>query len=200
MHGGRKCITPSYKYQGRLMARRTRATFLLVAVVFAIYVLWSGGGLVILSTKDFRARQQIALAGLDHHIWLQPTAKESSVPPFFRYVRSGEPFAIRVEITDRNGRYESAEIAEVLVEYKDGKISKTHSSWSGDFRPYPKYRTAMLSGTLPNVIDRHSDLKITLTGYLITMDGDRVAFRVSQDLEAESTVHTTTFWHMIAGC
>jgi hypothetical protein len=193
------------------MARIRPLIFWLVLPAFGLYEIWSGGGLHIYNKHDFDGQRGITLIqGLESDVWLSPKWKAFFVPLLFQYGRSGEPFDLRLQIWDSSKQYRSIEVTEVLVEYKDGQVVRKSDPWIKKLRPYTEYHSSssgvsqtemlMLSEEIPNLVLRHVDVKVTLSGHLTTVDGKRVAFRASEDFEAESDLRTATWWEVISSC
>jgi hypothetical protein len=193
------------------MTRTKRWVLCGVLVAFGIYVVWSGGGIHIENVNDFGGQRNILLThGLESDVWLSPSSSGFGVPLLFQYRRTSEPFGLRLQIWDTSKQYQSIEVAEVLVEYKDGEVVHITTPWKKDLRPYTQYNSSssgvvktemlMLSDEIPNLVLRHNDVKVTLIGHLIQVDGKRVAFRATETFEAESSVRTATFWEVISSC
>jgi hypothetical protein len=193
------------------MTRTKRWVLCGVLVAFGIYVVWSGGGIHIENVNDFGGQRNIVLApGLESDVWLSPSSSGFGVPLLFQYRRISEPFGLRLQIWDTSKQYQSIEVAKVLVEYKDGEVVHITTPWNRNLRPYTQYNSSssgvsetqmlMLSDEIPNLVLRHADVRITLIGHLIQVDGQRVAFRASEDFETESSIRTATFLEVISSC
>ena len=102
------------------------------------------------------------------------------------------------------------EVTEVVVAYSDGEVIWKKETWSRQLKPYTQYNSSSsgiiktemfrLSDQIEGLALRHMDVKITLKGQLILVNGQKVAFDVSESFKAESEWRFTTYWEHIAGC
>lgn len=178
---------------------KKRLLFCGIFIAFATYVIWSGGGLYIANVNDFDGQRDIVLVpGLKSDVWLSPKREYCYFPLLFHYIRINEPFGLRLQIWDTSKQYESIEITEMVVEYKDGETIRVTAPWNKSLRLLDT--KMMLSDTIPKLVLRHADVRITLSGYLIHLDGRRIAFQASEDFEARSVIRTATFWEYLNSC
>jgi hypothetical protein len=182
----------------------------LLSVAFGLYVVLTGG--VTPSVKDdFGGQRDIVLVdGLRSDVCLEPSGESLGIPCIFHYCKMGKPFDLRVQLWDMSKQYESIEITEVLVQYTDGEMIRRTTPWIRRLQPYTEYQSSssgtshtqifMLSDQISNLVLRHTDVKITLTGQLTKADGQKVTFNASETFTAESRTWIHTFWEDIASC
>jgi hypothetical protein len=125
------------------------------------------------------------------------------------YYGTDVPCGLRLQIWDTAKQYTSITISEIVVEYADGQTARLSRPWSRHLRPYTQHNSSsagiiktemmMLSDTIPGVVVRHQDARVTLKGTLVTFEGDEVDFSGSETFEAESGFDVTTFWEVLAG-
>jgi hypothetical protein len=179
-------------------------------VVLAVCTLMAGG-LYVTSTRDFGGQRDVQLTpGLKSDLWLAPTSSTVGVPFVFQHYKAGKPFGLRIQIWDDSRRYRAIEITEVVLEYQDGDVVRNTDTWSRQLEPSTQYHSSpagihetsilMLSDQLEGLVRKHADVRITLKGQLIMVDGKQVPFETSESFTAESRRNTTTGWEHLAGC
>jgi hypothetical protein len=192
------------------MTRKKSITVGLAVLAFGIYAVMTGGIAVSL-ISDFGGQRNILLVrGLKSDVWLAPKSTNLGIPFIFHYYRACKPFGLRLQIWDANRQYRTVEISEAVVKYKDGDVVRLASPWSRSLKPYTQYNSSssgivqtpmyMLSDEMEGLVMRHADLTITLKGHLVTADGERVEFEVSESFQALSRSDVSTFWDVLAGC
>jgi hypothetical protein len=167
------------------------------------------GGLAVSSRNDFGGQRDIRFAeGLESDIWLAPRFTSFGVPFVFHYHGSGKPFGLRIQIWDDSKNYQSIEIADVVLKYRDGQIVRLNDGWLRQLQPYTQYNSSssgrvqtemlMLSDQIEEVVVKHADVTVTLKGRLTKVSGEQVAFEASDFFKAESSLGVTTYWHVLA--
>ena len=192
--------------------RRKRVFWILgLAIVLGVTLCAVFTGGIAISNRDwFGGQRNIILAdGLKSDVWLAPRKTEFSIPFLLHYYGGGSPFSLRLQIWDSSKQYVAIEIAETRVTYSDGDSSLQTSKWSRKLTPYTQYNSSssgiiqtemfMLSDHIGNLVRRHKDVTVTITGHLRKTDGEEVDFSVSEDFKARSGFDITTFWEVMAG-
>jgi hypothetical protein len=190
---------------------RRKKTFILamVAVGAIAYALLTGG-LACQSRTDFGGQRDIRLVGgLKSDLWLQPDVSEVSIPFVGHYYGTDVPCGLRLQIWDATKSYASISISEIVVAYADGETARHVKPWTRQLQPYTQHNSSssgiiktdmmMLSDTVPGVVARHKDARVTMTGKLVTISGEEVNFSASESFKAESDFDVTTFWEVLAG-
>src|SRR5207245_1536146 len=104
--------------------RKTRIILSVSVVSFLLYAVLTGG-LAVSSIKDFDGQKNICLVpGLTSDVWLAPKISDVGLLFVFHYYATRGPFSLRLQIWDERREYQAIEISEVLVEYKDGDLSR----------------------------------------------------------------------------
>jgi hypothetical protein len=184
--------------------------FWIIPVVFMLYAVLTGG-LAVDNEDGFGGQRDIVLAnGLQSDVWMDPRETKFDIPFIFHYYSTGKPFGLRLQIWDSSKQYLTIEITEVLVAYQDGEVIRKTNPWVKHLRPYTQYHSSssgssqtemfMLSDHIPELVLRHADVKITLTGWLIKADGQRVAFQISEMFKATTLNRIVTYWQVISSC
>lgn len=116
---------------------------------------------------------------------------------------------MRLQIWDATKTYSSISINEIVVAYADGQTVRHVKPWTRQLQPYTQHNSSssgiiktemmMLSDTVPGVVARHKNVRVTMTGKLVTTSGEEVDFSASESFEAESGFDVTTFWEVLAG-
>ena len=182
----------------------------IVLLTFALYAIVTGG-LVVSNVDDFGGQRTILLAdGLESDVSLVPVSRHLGVPFICHYYSAGKPFGLRLQIWDKSKKYRSIEITEVRIEYENGEVVKNTEPWLRELKHYTEYHSSssgrsqteifMLSDQIPQLVLRHIDAKITLTGQLIKADGKKVSFKALETFKAESRTQVTTYWQEISSC
>jgi hypothetical protein len=177
---------------------------------FVLYAVLTGG-VAVEKVNNFGGQRNIVLVhGLDSDICLSSTSLELHIPFLFHYYSECKPFDLSLQIWDTKKQYQRIVVNEILVEYDDGEIIHKTNAWDKDLKPYTQYNSSssgctetqmlMLSDEIPNLVLRHANVKITLTGQLIKQDGQSTNFKVSEHFEVESRTSITTFWEVISSC
>jgi hypothetical protein len=190
--------------------RRKKAIILAIVAVGAIAYALLTGGLACQSRSDFGGQRDIRLVGgLKSDVWLEPDLSKVSIPFVGHYYGTAVPCGLRLQIWDATKTYSSISISEVVVAYTDGEAVRHSNPWSRQLRPYTQHNSSssgiiktemmMLSDTIPSVVSRHTDARVTITGKLVTTSGEEVDFSASESFKAESGFDVTTFWEVLAG-
>ena len=176
----------------------------------AVYAVMAGG-LYVTSIRDFGGQRDVQLTpGLKSDLWLEPTSSTVGVPFVFQHRSARGPFGLRIQIWDDSRRYRAIEITEVVLEYQGGDVVRNTDTWSRQLEPFTQYHSSpagihetsilRLSDQIEGLVRKHADVRITLKGQLIMVDGKRVPFEISEPFTAESRRNTTTGWEHLAGC
>ena len=182
---------------------------LVIVLAVTLCAVFTGG--IAISNRDwFGGQRNIILAeGLKSDVWLAPRNTEFSIPFLLHYFGGGRPFSLRLQIWDASKQYVAIEIAETRLTYSDGDSSLQTSKWSRKLKPHTQYNSSssgiiqtemfMLSDHISNLVGKHKDVTVTLTGHLRKANGEVVDFSVSEDFKARSDSDISTFWEVMAG-
>jgi hypothetical protein len=181
------------------MARKTKWILGAFGCVYAIYALLTGG-LCVIAIRDFDGQRNVLLAeGLESDVYLSPKRTNLWLPFVVSYLDSRPPCSLRLQLWDRAKRFRSITVTEIHVKYSDGAVvQKTEVfSWTLEAKPpYPDRR--WLSKEIPNVVQRHMDVIVSITGALKTENGEVVPFSVAETFQAESPrFYMTTLWKVL---
>ncbi len=191
------------------MQRKKGLILAIVAVGSIAYALLTGG-LACQSRADFGGQRDIRLVGgLKSDVWLQPDVSKVSIPFLGHYYGADVPCGLRLQIWDATKTYASISITEIVVAYADAETERHVQPWIRQLQPYTQHNSSssgiiktemmMLSDTVPGVVTRHKDTRVTVTGKLVMMSGEEVEFSASESFDAESDFDVTTFWEVLAG-
>lgn len=127
-------------------------------------------------------------------LWLKPTHSNVDVPPLVYYTRSSPPYTLQVFFQSVEA-YRSVEIEKVTVRYSSG----TEETRSGRLRrtitPYEKERgITFWDPPLKDLVTRHEDCTISVTGSFITSGGRKSPFSVTKDFKAEGGSGFAPYW------
>lgn len=187
-----------------------RAFVWIVAVTVMLYIVVTGGGMVVDKRAEFDLQGALVLAdGLRSEMSLSPTRRWIDIPLLWHYYSCNEPFDLQLRIRDADKRYRSIEITRVLIEYADGELAQLITPWSKELEPSTERQVSssgvletealQLSDAIPRLVLRHADVKITLIGHLFRADGQQIDFRTTSDFKADSESETTTNWELLTG-
>ncbi len=191
--------------------RRKRVCWIIgltIVVAVALCAVFTGG--IAISNRDwFGGQRNIVLVdGLKSDVCLAPRNTQLSIPFLLHYFGGGSPFSLRLQIWDRSKQYVAIEITEIRVTYSDGDSFRKTSKWSRALKPYTQYNRSssgiiqtemfMLSDHISNLVGKHADVTVTMTGHLTKSNGEEVHFSASEDFKARSDFDISTFWEVMA--
>jgi len=192
------------------MRRKTTIiTCALAAVAFIIFSL-ATGGLAYSSRKDFFGQAKIVVAGGPQgNVSLEPRRTRFDIPLLAHYYGTRMPCGLSLIIWDESKTYASVTITEIVVDYSDGQTVRHTQPWSRNLTPYTQtnhtrargvYKTEMmrLRETIPDVVKRHTDARVTVTGKLIKNDGTAIDFSTMANFKATSDSDLTTYWQVLS--
>ena len=168
------------------------------------------GGLSVFCNRDFGGQSSIWLAeGMASDAWMAPTTVKMSIPFLLHFNVDRAPYQLRLQLWDKCTQYRSIEIDEVLLEYPNGECVRKSVDWSRPWKSNALPDGYQADATRPEmfqmtdfmeeIVDRHQDVKITLTGYMIDIQGEPQAFSTSVEFEAKSGFMVAPTWLIIGG-
>jgi len=191
-------------------ARRRWVIVAAVAVVAGLCALFTGG-IVVDSRQDFNGQRGVTLhPDLDADLWLAPRQDCLSIPFVFHRCTTRLPCSIRLQLWDHKRRFTSVHVREVVVAYKGAPATTYGLNWTGRLQPHTQVNVSagrtvrtpmlMLSEMLPVSLERHGEVRVTLTGHLRTTDGEVLPFTTTTTFQPDRSRRWMTFWQYAAGC
>jgi hypothetical protein len=117
------------------------------AGALALFVVLTGGPAVS-HVDDFGGQRDIHIADdLEADIWVEPQSTSFGCPFVLHYYNAGKPFAVRLQIWDTKKRYEAIEIADIVIEYKDGEVFRRGEPWLRQLKPLTQYNSSTGGGS-----------------------------------------------------
>jgi len=175
---------------------------------YVIYALLTGG-IVIYNWEDFGGQRDIIFVeGLQSDIWICSNLTGGGIPfvGFYHYTKL--PYSLRIQIWDKSQEYSKIIISHISVQYTDGEIQDFPMNWERSLEAYTQVNSTsnglietpmmMLSDFTPNIIDRCSDVSITIEGNLITKNKAVIHFKITEQFEYQAGFEVSTYWEMIA--
>ncbi|MGE0191578.1 MAG: hypothetical protein AB7T63_05990 [Planctomycetota bacterium] len=156
--------------------RRLLIASSLVAV--ALFGLATCGGWRFVKTNDFGGQEDLVLVeGLKSDIWLSPAESYVGLPPLISFTTRGAPFSVRLQVWDRQSRYRTLHVDVVEVIYADGETIRRAIIWSAPFRDWAG--GLCVTSEVPDVVTRHVEHRLTITGRLEELGGAMISFQAS---------------------
>ena len=172
------------------------------------------GGMSVICSREFGSQISVQMAdGLAYDAWLTPKTVKVSIPFLLHCDVDRAPYRLSLQIWDESNQYQSIEISEVLLEYQDGKCVRTSVDWKQSLKPYTQHHWCRFGRTEKEMLQmegfmahfgeeiacRHQDVKITLSGNMIHINGEPEAFSTSIPFEAESRNMVAPTWLILSG-
>ncbi len=168
------------------------------------------GGLAVFHEREFQSECSPVLpSGVATDLSISSTQRQATWQPLLHVYHQGNPFLLRLLIEDHSGQHEQIEIVQVTIENDEGLIRRENVLWNGiRFSPSgasdPVTSTEgssiiQVRGRIDNLILEPDDLKITLTGYLINANGERIKFASTETLKSDSKFSVWPYWLILSG-
>lgn len=127
-------------------------------------------------------------------LWLKPSHSNVDVPPVVYYTRSSPPYTLQVFFSSV-GAYRSVEIDGVVVRYSSGTEETRRERLRRTITPYEKERGITLwDPPLKDLVTRHEDCTISVTGRFVTSGGRTIPFVVTKDFKAQGESGIAPYW------
>ena len=167
-------------------------------------------GMSVICTRDFGGQSNIDLAdGMVSDAWMAPTTLKVGIPLLFQCHIDRAPYHLRFQLWDESQQYQSIEIREVLLEYKNGECVRKNVDWKRPLKPYTQHSSSgsvstdiemfQMTDFMEEIVDRHQDVKITLTGNMINIQGEPQAFSTPIEFKAKSSFMIAPTWLILSG-
>jgi len=182
------------------VSKRLLASIVL-SVAFVVYAVLTGG--ILLADHDrFDAQGSIQIGnGVQSHVWLAPTYVDCNIPFVFHYAGSKTPFKILLRLSETTWQFQRITVTEVILQYQAGEVVRNDTPWTRAFETVRNTQGLFeyeIHDSIDGLILRHSDLKVTLRGYLTRTTGEEVAFEASDSFKAASWSGISTYWYALA--
>ena len=168
------------------------------------------GGISVICNRGFGGQCDIQLAeGMTSDAWMAATTVRVGVPFLLQCSVDMAPYHLRFQLWDESQQYQSIEIREVLLEYKNGECVRKNVDWKRPLKPYTQHSSSgsvstdiemfQMTDFMEEIVDRHQDVKITLTGYMIDIQGEPQAFSTPIEFKAKSSFMIAPTWLILSG-
>ncbi len=150
---------------------------LIILTLFPAFSLVTCGGFVQVHRYDFGGQGDVALdPQVEADLWLWPTERTWGVPWIFQRKIFSAPYTARLQVWDEQSWCLRLTVTDVLVTYADGTQERQRDSrvfdftnWAGGLRVY---------ALIPDVVTRHAEHELVITGYLTGCDREQMPFTV----------------------
>lgn len=172
------------------------------------------GGMSVICSREFGSQFSVQMAdGMAFDAWLTPLTVKVNIPFLLHCDVDRAPYRLGLEIWDESKQYQSIEIREVLLEYQDGKCVCTSVDWKQTLKPYTQHHSCRFGRTEKEMIQmggfmadfkeeiacRHQDVRITLSGNMININGEPIAFSTPIEFKAKSSFMVAPTWLILSG-
>ncbi len=140
---------------------------------------------------------------------MAPTTLKVGIPFLLHCSVDRAPYHLRLQLWDKSKQYQSIEISEVLLEYSNGECVRKSVDWKRPLKPYTQHHSSQSGSTetemfqltdfMEEVVDRHQDVKITLIGIMININGDLKQFQSPIEFKAKSSFMVAPTWLILSG-
>ncbi len=162
---------------------RERKTLFTIILAFAGLLLYcSLGGMTFGTTRWFGGQQTLPMQdGSKVGFWLNPSQTRWDIPLVAHYHSSSPPYTLQLFFPNPDPSNESIEIDEAVVVYDSGLEDRQ----TGTLRRKISGDLALWDHPLRDLVKRHENCTITVTGNFLKTDGEKMEFSLSCPFEAE---------------
>lgn len=161
--------------------QKSLLTISLAAVAISLYCILTGG-MTYGSTRWFGGQRDVPMQdGSKAGLWLDPSKTHWDIPFVAHYYSSSPPYTLQLFFPSLDPSYQSIKVDEAVVVYQSGfKERKT-----GTLHKKISSGLTLRNPPLRDLVKRHEDCTITVTGSFLKTDGEKSGFSLSCKFDAK---------------
>ena len=165
------------------MPRKRKALLSIILAVsgLSLYCLLTGG-VTYGTTRWFGGQRDAPMQdGSKVSLWLNPSQTQWDIPFVAHYYSAYPPYTLLLFFPSPDLSYQSIEIKEAVVVYDSGLEERQ----TGTLRREMSRGLALWDPPLRDLVKRHENCTITVTGNFLKTDGEKTEFSLSCKFDAE---------------